>query len=70
MRGIAVFDLEIDGSYTVVAELEKSLNQWAMDWQSKHDDEKGGIKVITMQAALQERRGSKTGPIDKIVFRN
>jgi len=70
MRGIAVFDLEIDGDYSVVADIEKSLQQWAMDWQKHHDNEKGGIKVIAQQAALTDRRGSKTGPVEKIIFRN
>ena len=70
MRGIAVFDLEIDGDYSVVGEIEQSLKQWAMDWQTKHDNEKGGIKVIAHQAAMTDRRGNKTGPVDKIVFRN
>ena len=30
MRGIAVFDMEIDGDYSVVGEVEKALKDWAI----------------------------------------
>ena len=73
MRGIAVFDMEIVGDYSVVAKIESSLKDWAAQFIKDNDNPHSGIsglKVVSHQAAMTDRRGDKTGPVEKIVFRN
>tara|TARA_Y100000385_G_C13061326_1_gene624537 strand:+ start:1247 stop:1480 length:234 start_codon:yes stop_codon:yes gene_type:complete len=72
MRGVAVFDLEIEGDYQLVARIELALKEWAKSYIEtiNQDLEVQPVKIVGHQAALTERRGSKTGPIDKIVFRS
>ena len=75
MRGVIIYDIEIEGGYSAVGAVEKHLKAVAKgfaneleDVTKKHSIE--NVKVIHTQAALTDRRGQKTGPIDKIVFRN
>ena len=75
MRGIAVFDMEIDGDYEEVGKVEKALKEWAEkfieDYSHVQQEKRiASLKIDGHQAALTDRRGTKTGPIDKIVFRN
>ena len=70
MRGITVFDFEIEGDYTKVAEVEKALKAFAAELKANITKDVNVKVIAPEQAALTDRRGDKTGPVEKIVFRN
>lgn len=70
MRGITVFDFEIEGDYTKVAEVEKALKAFAAEFKANITKDVNVKVIAPEQAALTDRRGDKTGPVEKIVFRN
>ncbi|MDA9159295.1 hypothetical protein N9O21_01915 [Rhodobacteraceae bacterium] len=72
MRGVIVYDMEIDGDYSVVGDIETRLKKVAAEFSaSVVKDTKGGeVRIIAHQAGMQDRRGDKTGPIENIIFRS
>lgn len=74
LRGVIVYDIELDGGVSAAADFQKILSQYAesfMDYLKKENPSLAEVVKFTQAQAevpLQERRGS-TGPLDQIVFR-
>lgn len=67
-RGVMVFDFEVDGKFSTVAQLEEAWDQFCEDMQTAVTATVSDVKIEQAQAELQDRRG-KTGAIKNIVFR-
>jgi|TARA_R100000995_G_scaffold28326_1_gene12425 hypothetical protein len=80
MRAVGIVDFEIHGDYSTVGKIEKEFAAFIKNFctkvqndpdESSAPDFAEDFVIITQtQHGMQDRRGTKTGPIDSIVFRN
>ena len=74
LRGVVVYDIELEGGVAVAAAFEELLQEYTKEFQSyvkKRNPRLASVVKITQEKAavpLQERRGA-TGELDQIVFR-
>ena len=74
LRGVVVYDIELEGGVAIAAAFDEILKEYASDFESylkkSHPKLASVVKFTQKKAAvpLQERRGA-TGELDQIVFR-
>ena len=74
LRGVVVYDIELDGGVAAAAEFQRILQEHAesfMHYLAEKNErlfEVVNFTQVQAEVPLQERRGS-TGPLDQIVFR-
>ena len=76
MRAIITLDLEIDGDFSLVGEVEQAVKGCCERLKEnlvipyEYTEHENCVKITQTQAALTDRRGKETGPVEKMVFRN